>query len=70
MKLDSPFAGTIVPMKYYEKDKRVYSVMIEVNRKLYTDAPGVKGERFSAIRSVLKECIVIAENAVSAPACV
>lgn len=32
---NKPYAGTIVPLKYYRKDKRVQSVMIEVNRGLY-----------------------------------
>lgn len=34
-KINSPYIGTIVPMKYYGKDDRVSSVMIEINRKLY-----------------------------------
>lgn len=33
--LNKPYSGTIVPLKFYEKDKRVSSIMIEVNRKLY-----------------------------------
>lgn len=33
--INEPFAGTLVPMKYYKKDKRVSSIMIEVNKKLY-----------------------------------
>lgn len=32
-----PFAGTLVPMRYYRKDSRVASVMIEINRRLYMD---------------------------------
>ena len=35
--INSPFAGTMVPIKYYGKDKRVLSVMIEINRRLYID---------------------------------
>jgi len=34
---NSPYSGTIVPTKYYRKDNRVRSVMIEVNRGLYWD---------------------------------
>ena len=64
VKLNSPFAGTFVPMKYFEKDKRVYSVMIEVNRKLYMDVPGEKNNRFPIIQSVLKECIAVIEKKV------
>jgi N-formylglutamate deformylase len=40
--IDSPFSGTIVPLKHYHKDKRVASVMIEVNRSLYTSPSGFK----------------------------
>ncbi len=33
--INSPYAGSIVPMRYYQKDKRVSSIMLEINRKLY-----------------------------------
>lgn len=61
VKVNSPFAGTMVPIKSYRKDKRVKSLMIEVNRGLYMETPGVKGSRFQEIRSVLAACIEIAE---------
>lgn len=35
VKINSPFSGSIVPMKYYKKNKKVISVMVEVNRRLY-----------------------------------
>jgi len=35
VKVNTPFAGAITPMKFYQKDRRVYSVMIETNRRLY-----------------------------------
>ena len=38
--IDSPFSGSIVPLKYYQLDRRVSSVMIEVNRSLYADPLG------------------------------
>jgi len=34
-KVNTPFAGAITPMKHYGKDKRVFSIMLETNRKLY-----------------------------------
>ncbi len=34
---NEPFAGTIVPLGHHHKDKRVKSIMIEINRKLYLD---------------------------------
>ncbi len=33
--INSPYAGSIVPMRHYRKDKRVSSIMLEINRKLY-----------------------------------
>jgi len=33
--IDDPFSGTMVPMAYYKKDKRVSSIMLEINRWLY-----------------------------------
>jgi len=37
VKINSPYAGTIVPLKHYGNDARVKSIMLEVNRKLYMD---------------------------------
>jgi N-formylglutamate amidohydrolase len=30
-----PYKGTLVPSEYYKKNKSVWSIMIEVNRKWY-----------------------------------
>lgn len=35
--INSPYTGSLVPIKYYMKDARVKSVMIEVNKKLYLE---------------------------------
>lgn len=35
--MDKPYSGSIVPMKHYRKDKRVQSIMLEINRKLYLE---------------------------------
>lgn len=37
VKENSPFAGSMVPSKFYEKDERVHSIMIEIKRSLYMD---------------------------------
>jgi N-formylglutamate amidohydrolase len=37
VKVDRPFSGAIVPTAFYLKDRRVMSVMVEVNRALYLD---------------------------------
>ena len=35
--VNDPFAGTLIPMEFYQKDERVQGIMIEVNRGLYRD---------------------------------
>ncbi|MBP6754683.1 MAG: N-formylglutamate amidohydrolase [Bacteroidia bacterium] len=37
--IDWPYSGSIVPIKYYKKEKRVSSIMLEINRKLYLNEP-------------------------------
>ena len=59
VKINSPFCGTIGPLKHYGKDKNVGSVMIEVNRKLYMNANGEKTEGFERLKKDLEEIINI-----------
>lgn len=48
---DTPFAGTLVPLEYLEKDERVSAVMIEVRRGLYCDEEtGERAEGFEECR--------------------
>lgn len=35
--INTPYCGSLVPNKYYLKDSRVKSVMIEINKKLYLE---------------------------------
>lgn len=37
--IDWPYNGSIVPMKYYQKEKKVSSIMLEINRNLYLNEP-------------------------------
>lgn len=49
--LNTPFSGSIVPLAYYGKDKRVQSVMIEIRRDLYMDEKtGCRLKKFKAIK--------------------
>lgn len=35
--VDYPYKGALVPLKYYQKNAKVQSIMLEINRKLYMD---------------------------------
>lgn len=49
--VNRPFAGTIVPMAYYQQEPRVQSIMIEINRKLYMqEDTGEKGLFFARVK--------------------
>lgn len=53
--MDRPYSGSIVPMKYYHKD-RVLSLMVEVNRKLYLkEGTNEKNDYFLTLKRHLKE---------------
>ena len=44
-------------MKYYWKNNRVYSIMLEVNRKLYLDENGEKNENFDLVKHHIQDFI-------------
>ena len=56
VKYNEPFKGSIVPLKFYNKNKRVQSIMIEVRRDLYMDEKtGEKNSKFYDIKSVVEK---------------
>jgi N-formylglutamate deformylase len=51
VQINHPYSGTMVPMDYYQKDRRVESVMIEINRKLYmNESSGLKTFNFDLVQ--------------------
>jgi len=58
VEINNPYVGTIVPHKWYGKDERVRSVMIEINRRLYmNESTGKKLEYFTALRNELSQIL-------------
>lgn len=55
--LNSPFAGTIVPMKYFRVNSNVKSVMIELNRRLYIDRQGTIHDGYLRIKADIAELL-------------
>ncbi len=54
VKYNEPFKGSIVPLKYLNKNKNVQSIMIEVRRDLYmNEKTGKKIRNFKKIKDYL-----------------
>lgn len=53
-RVNSPYSGTIVPSRYKDRDRRVSSIMIEVNRSLYMDeGAGKRSGQYKQCRASL-----------------
>ncbi|MFE7481043.1 N-formylglutamate amidohydrolase [Streptomyces sp. NPDC012600] len=56
--VDSPFAGTYVPLKHYGTDRRVTALMIEIRRDTYMSEPGgPAGPGLDALAEALAELV-------------
>lgn len=56
--IDRPYSGSIVPLEFYDKDPRVTSLMVEINRKLCMDeATGDRLLEFNAVQRQVCECL-------------
>ena len=59
VKYNEPFKGSIVPLKFYNKEIRVQSIMIEVRRDLYMDEKsGDKSSNFYYIKGIIKKMVI------------
>jgi N-formylglutamate amidohydrolase len=57
-KVNRPFSGSIVPMKFYQIEPRVMTIMVEINRKLYLEEKsGKKHGGFEALKNKLGDAI-------------
>jgi N-formylglutamate deformylase len=62
--IDAPFAGALVPLASYRTDRRISSLMIEVNRRLYMDEhSGLRNRAFEQVRHVVGQLILTAAEA-------
>ena len=53
--VNRPFQGTLVPLSYYHTDESVYSIMLEINRRLYmNEETGEKNIFFTDIQKKLR----------------
>jgi N-formylglutamate deformylase len=57
VEINSPYSGTIIPLKFYNKDKRVKGVMIEINRKLYIENGEVNDNNVSKLNEIISRVL-------------
>jgi N-formylglutamate amidohydrolase len=57
--VNAPFAGAYVPLKYYQADARVASVMLEIRRDVYMDerSLAIDGNAFEQLRVALQKLV-------------
>jgi N-formylglutamate amidohydrolase len=58
VKENSPYAGAIVPSKYYQKNAAVHTIMIEINRKLYMTNGRPVPAKIAQLNQLLNELVV------------
>ncbi len=55
--VNAPFAGAMVPVRHYRRDRRVGAVMVEANRRLYLDEETFKAlPDFDQTADLIKRC--------------
>jgi len=54
VEINHPYSGTMVPIEYYKCNKSVYSLMIEVNRKLYMANDSVNYDKVRILNDLFK----------------
>jgi N-formylglutamate amidohydrolase len=58
--VDWPYSGAMVPTAYYKKDRRVKSIMLEINRKLYLkEDTNKKSENYAVVKKLTQEFITM-----------
>lgn len=61
--IDTPYSGSIVPMEYYQKDSRVSSIMLEVNRRMYLNEPtNEKSEGYLRTKEIVQDYIKLLKS--------
>lgn len=61
--IDWPYSGTITPMAFYQKNRSVHSVMLEVNRKLYLNPESnEKSGQYTETKRIVQEFLTVVRS--------
>lgn len=59
--INNPYSGTLIPMRYFQKNRNVNGLMIEINRRLYMTTQNgeiVKTAGFESTKNIVKEILI------------
>lgn len=59
---NQPFKGSIIPQEFYKKNKKVKSLMIEINKRTYLKNNKINPKNINKIKKTLKKIIEIIEK--------
>ena len=55
---NEPFSGSYVPLKYFQKESKINSLMIEVRRGTYmNESEGVANKQYDQTKNLISEII-------------
>ncbi len=57
VRVNWPYSGTMVPAAHYQKDERVWSVMVEINRRLYLRQGAVIPGSLARLRAMTERVV-------------
>jgi len=57
VEINNPYKGTIIPLKYYNKNNNVNSIMIEINRDLYMENDKILTNKLIFLNKIFNEII-------------
>lgn len=61
--VDTPYTGSIVPMEHYQKDPKVHSIMLEVNRRMYlNESTKEKSEGYQKTKEIVQDYIKLLKS--------
>lgn len=58
VRLNTPFAGALVPSMHYRRDSRVTAILVELNRSLYMEeSTGERNQDFDRVSASIQQCV-------------
>lgn len=58
--VNNPFSGSMVPLNYYNKDRMIKSIMLEINRRMYIKAGTETDEK--GMQKIISACTQVIDS--------